>query len=75
MLIPRNGQADLLQSMPSLLETMLRALHKGPEQLKRVAALLETLKRSGKAAELIGEEFQSVWGPIWEVASKIKSRK
>ncbi len=75
MLIGGNGHADLLQPMPSLLETMLRALYKGPEQLKRVSAVLEKLKRSGKADELIGEEFESVWRPIWEVARNIKSRK
>lgn len=75
MLMGGKNQSELLVSMPSLLETMLRALHRGPEQMKRVATLLESLKRCGKGAEFVGEDFQSIWGPIWEVASQIKTRK
>lgn len=75
MLMGGNNPSELLLSMPSLLETMLRALHRGPEQMKRVATLLDSLKRCGKGAEFVGEDFQSIWGPIWEVASQIKPRK
>jgi len=75
MLMGGKNPAELSVSMPSLLETMLRALHRGPEQMKRVATLLESLKRCGKAEEFMGEDFQSVWDPIWEVASQIKTSK
>lgn len=61
-------------SLPNLMETMLRALHRGPAQLERVASLLDTLKRCGKGADFIGPEFQSIWEPIWEAARKTHSK-
>jgi hypothetical protein len=55
---------------PYLLESMLRALHRGPAQLERVASLLEVLRKQPTSSELLGTDFQSIWEPIWEAAQK-----
>jgi hypothetical protein len=56
--------------LPSLLETMLRALSEGPAQFERVAALLEVLRRAPNSSELLSAEFQTVWEPIWDTAKR-----
>ncbi len=55
-------------SPPPLLETMLRTLHRHPEQLERVAALLEALRKAPDGSQLLSEEFQRIWEPIWATA-------
>jgi hypothetical protein len=55
---------------PYVLETMLRALHRGPAQLERVASLLEVLRRQPGSSELLSDDFQKIWGPIWEAAQQ-----
>ncbi len=63
-----NGKGNMPQ--PYLLESMLRALHRGPAQLERVASLLEVLRKQPMSSELLGTDFQSIWEPIWEAAQK-----
>jgi hypothetical protein len=53
---------------PYLLETMLRALHRSPAQLERVASLLEVLRRQPGSSELLSDDFQKIWEPIWDAA-------
>jgi hypothetical protein len=53
---------------PYLLETMLRALHRSPAQLERVASLLDVLHKQEGSSELLSEDFQRIWEPIWEAA-------
>ena len=53
---------------PCLLETMVRALHRGPAQLERVASLLNALRKSPNGSELLSPEFASIWEPIWQTA-------
>jgi hypothetical protein len=55
---------------PYVLETMLRALHRGPAQLERVASLWEVLRRQPGSSELLSDDFQKIWGPIWEAAQQ-----
>jgi len=55
---------------PYILETMLRALHRGPAQLERVASLLEVLRRQPGSSELLSDDFQKIWSPIWEAAQQ-----
>jgi hypothetical protein len=64
-----NGQEQEVQHV-CLLETMLRALHRQPEQLDRVASLLEVLRKEPTSSELLGADFQSIWEPIWDAAQK-----
>jgi hypothetical protein len=61
---PRDGAGRSPQN-PYLLETMLRALHRGPAQLERVSSLLEVLRRQPGSSELLSLEFQKIWEPIW----------
>lgn len=52
---------------PFLLETMLRALYRNPSQLRRVASLLETLRKQPDGFDLLAPEFEEIWSPIWSV--------
>jgi hypothetical protein len=61
----RNGVAK-----PYLLEALLRALQRDPKQLHRVASLIAALGPPNEKSELLGDEFQRVWRPIWEVAQE-----
>jgi hypothetical protein len=64
---PGEGTDDRSRN-PYLLETMLRALHRGPAQLERVASLLEVLRRHEGNSELLSDDFQKIWEPIWDAA-------
>jgi hypothetical protein len=55
---------------PYLLETMLRTLHHGPAQLERVASLLEVLRKQPGSSELLSDDFQKIWNPIWDAAQQ-----
>jgi hypothetical protein len=59
---------------PFILETMLRALHRGPAQLERVASLLDVLRRQPGSSELLSDDFQEIWGPIWEAAQQAMAK-
>jgi hypothetical protein len=52
---------------PFLLETMLRALYRSPGQLRRVASLLETLRKQPDSSDLLTPDFEEIWSPIWSV--------
>jgi hypothetical protein len=56
---------------PFILETLLRVLHRSPAQLERVASLLDVLRRQPGSSELLSDDFQKVWGPIWEAAQQV----
>jgi hypothetical protein len=47
---------------------MLRALHRSPAQLERVSSLLDVLRKQEGSSELLSEDFQKIWEPIWEAA-------
>ncbi len=66
--------AEQASPFPCLMETMLRTLHRGPMQLERVAALLDSLRKSPGGSALLSSEFQSVWEPIWETAKEAKEK-
>ena len=59
---------------PYLLETMLRALHRGPAQLDRVASLLEVLRKEPSSSELLSNDFQKIWEPIWDAARQAMAK-
>lgn len=59
---------------PYILETMLRALNRGPAQLQRVASLLEVLRRQPGSSELLSDDFKKIWGPIWEAAQQAMAK-
>jgi hypothetical protein len=53
---------------------MLRALHRDPAQLERVASLLEVLRRQPDSSELLSDDFQSIWEPVWEAAQQAMAK-
>lgn len=60
--------------LPSLLETMLRALHRDPTQLDRVASLLDALRKAPNGSALLSAEFQRIWEPMWKTAQEAKRK-
>jgi hypothetical protein len=66
----QDGEGRVLPH-PYLLETMLRALHRGPAQLARVASLLEVLRKEPSSSELLSSDFQKIWEPIWDAAQQV----
>jgi len=56
---------------PCLLETMVRAVHRGPAHLARVASVLEVLRKQPGSSELISDDFQKIWQPIWDAAQQV----
>ena len=70
---PEDG-ADSGAHNPYLLETMVRALHRGPAQLERVASLLEVLRKQPGSSELLSDDFQKIWEPIWDAAQQVMAK-
>lgn len=60
--------AGYARQNPYVLETMLRALHRSPRQLERVASLLEVLRKQPSSSELLSDDFQKIWEPLWDTA-------
>jgi hypothetical protein len=71
LLQPSQSNSNFAAHNPYLLETMLRALHRGPGQLERVASLLEVLRKQPGSSELLSEDFQRIWEPIWDTAKEV----
>jgi hypothetical protein len=71
-----SGDKDAHANMPKpyMLETMLRALHREPAQLERVASLLEVLRKAPGSVELLEDDFQKVWNPIWDAAREAMAK-
>ena len=74
MLMDKKGLNASGPPLPCLLESMLRALHRNPDQLQRVASLLDALRKSPNGSALLSADFQSIWEPIWQAAQEITGR-
>ena len=70
----RGTARNAAQRNPYLLETMLRALHRGPAQLERVESLLEVLRKQPGSSELLSDDFQKIWEPIWDAAQQAMAK-
>jgi hypothetical protein len=55
-----------------LLETMIQALSRDPDQLDRVNRLVEDLRKADKADQLLPDHFDEIWGPIWEARQALE---
>jgi len=55
-----------------LFEAMLRALHRAPNQLERVDALLRVLRKEESSSSMLTAAFQEIWEPIWQVACRAR---
>ena len=56
-----------------LLEVMVKALHRSPESLDRVARLIEDLRRTEEGQELLPPGLDEIWEPIWAVRKAMKA--
>lgn len=57
---------------PPVFETLLRSLARDPSRLDRIAGLLDDLRRSGRADELVPPELEQLWEPVWEVRQEVR---
>lgn len=74
LLISPGEGPDRAPANPYLLETMLRALHRSPAQLERVSSLLEALRKQPGSSELLSDDFQKIWEPIWDAAQQVMEK-
>jgi len=70
---PEDGP-DRSPPNPYLLETMLRALHRGPAQLERVSSFLVVLRKQPGSSELLSNDFRKIWEPIWDAAQQAMAK-
>jgi hypothetical protein len=56
----------------SLLEPLLRTLHRHPERLDRVAKLVDDLRKSPDGLNLLPPGFTEAWEPIWKVRQELQ---
>lgn len=59
-----SGQVSASLDAP-LLEGLLRVLHRSPAKLDSIAGLVAQLGQDGGVQELLPENFEQAWGPIW----------
>lgn len=55
----------------ALLEPLLQTLDRHPKKLKRIAALVDDLRKTPDGEALLPAGFLSVWEPVWEVAQTL----
>ena len=62
--------AEVMLDIP-LFEVMMRALHRDPTKLDRVARLVEDLSATEEGRRLFPEGFDEVWTPIWSARAEL----
>lgn len=63
---PGGPVQHLLGSGQGLLERLLRVLDRDPDRLKDVAKMVEDLKQSDGGKDLLPDNFESIWEPVWQ---------
>lgn len=64
----RGGRTDDLP----VLESLLKVLYRNPDQLDRVHELLVDLRETGDTSDIVPEEFERVFEPIWRVKEELR---
>jgi len=54
-----------------LLEMLIRALERHPERLDDVAGLMREFGSDALGRDVLPEQFESIWRPIWEARKKM----
>ena len=70
LLANEGGTIEWGSSLPGLLERMLEALATDPDRLDTVASLLNDLRTTEAGRELLGTDFDDVWGALWAVRGR-----
>ena len=68
-----NGRRDS-ESIP-LMEEMVRALSRKPEKIDRIDRLVRELKKSEEGREILPDDFNLIWEPIWEARQRMVNKK
>lgn len=71
----KNGDADAFQFSslldgPTLFESLMRCVDRDPARLQQVAEIITDLEKSSDGRELLPEELDAIWRPIWNVAQR-----
>ncbi|SFV29427.1 phospholipase D family protein [Hyphomicrobium facile] len=67
------AQSSKTMAETRLVETMLRALHRSPDQLERVNSVIDVLRRESTSSALLSAEFNQIWEPIWQTAERARN--
>lgn len=62
------------ESIP-LMEEMVRALSRKPEKIDRIDRLVRELKKSEEGREILPDDFNLIWDPIWEARQRMVSKR
>jgi len=65
-------QTSVTMAETQLVEAMLRALHRSPDQLERVNSVIAALRRETASSALLSAEFNQIWEPIWQTAERAR---
>lgn len=72
------GQFAFVQSLfgATLFESLIRALDRDPERLEQVAHVIRDLRSSEQGQDLLPDDLDAIWAPIWAVRMRqIERRK
>ncbi|MDW7730777.1 MAG: phospholipase D family protein [Bacillota bacterium] len=69
---PTGDRAD--NGLP-LMEEMIRALSRTPDKIDRIDRLVRELSKTEEGREVLPEDFNLIWGPIWETRQRMVSKK
>lgn len=59
----------------TLFESLVRALNRDPERLDQVAATVEDLRQTSEGRQLLPDDFDAIWTPIWSARKRQLERK
>ncbi len=60
------SEVERLPELP-LFEALMRALDRDPARLDQIAALIVDLRKTPEGRQLVPDEFDAIWAPIWGV--------
>lgn len=72
-----HGQTSFLYAMfdATLFESLVRALDRDPARLDQVARIIADPRQSQEGVDLIPDDFDSVWHPVWEIHRRQSTRR
>jgi hypothetical protein len=63
-------QFSSLLNGPTWFESLMRCVERDPARLEQVAEIIGDLEKSSDGRELLPEELDAIWRPIWNVAQR-----
>ncbi len=59
-------------SSNTLFESLVVALRRNPEKIDQIARLIEDLRKSPESQDLVSEDFDAIWKPIWLARQQLR---